>query len=197
MYALPKRCGRFRRFVRPFCESQVILALDRGIFEQPKRFLKSRVIVPCPPAGLTSQFVSAQKLGTAAAWRNAIIVETDTIEADPGKCSPPAVGKNRNIMLYWDDANPFPQDIIAVTEKWRNVCPAWNVMLFGQETACDNLRENFGGDIARLFLICGIPAMRADFFRVVWAISDGGIYSDMTYVPKIELLFFDPGKDVT
>ena len=108
-----------------------------------------------------------------------------------------ATDENRNIMLYWDDANPFPSDIISVTEAWQNACPTWNVMLFGCETACEYLRSKFGGDIAHLFLSCGIPAMRSDFIRVFWVISDGGIYSDMTFVPKREALFFDPGKDVT
>lgn len=108
-----------------------------------------------------------------------------------------ATDENRNIMLYWDDANPFPPDIISVAEYWRYVCPAWNVMLFGKDAACSYLSDKFGGDIARLFLTCGMPAMRADFFRVFWAISDGGIYSDMTFAPKREPLFYDPEKDVT
>ena len=59
------------------------------------------------------------------------------------------------------------------------------------------LRDNFGGDIARLFLTCTIPAMRADFFRVFWAISEGGIYSDLAFAPTREPLFFDAEKNLT
>ena len=104
---------------------------------------------------------------------------------------------NRNIMLYWDQADPFPPDIVEVSEIWRKFCPAWNVTLFGKESACLFLRDNFGVDVVRLFLTCAVPAMRADFFRVFWAISEGGIYSDITFVPMREPLFFDPEKDLT
>ena len=103
----------------------------------------------------------------------------------------------RNVMLYWDDANPFALDILAIAEEWRNFCPGWNVVLFGKETAVAFLHENFGEDIAKLFLTCAVPAMRSDFFRVFWAISEGGIYSDVKYVPMREPLFFDAGKDLT
>ena len=107
------------------------------------------------------------------------------------------IGDSRNVMLYWDDANPFPPDIIAITEKWRNFCPGWDVMLFGKDTACGFLQENFGRDIARLFLTCGLSNMRSDFFRVFWAIAKGGIYSDLLFSPKREPLFFDPEKNLT
>lgn len=104
---------------------------------------------------------------------------------------------NRNVMLYWDNANPFPSDVIKVYEIWRYHCPGWNVTLFGREAACDFLREKYGGDIVRFFLNCAMPAMRADFFRVFWAISEGGIYSDITFLPKREPLFFHQEKNLT
>lgn len=104
---------------------------------------------------------------------------------------------DRKVMLYWDEDTPFPPDIIAIREKWRKFTPGWNVALFGKETACRHLQENYGRDIARLFLTCAIPAMRADFFRVFWAMAEGGIYSDVKYVPRREPLFFDPRKNLT
>lgn len=119
------------------------------------------------------------------------------MRTDPGERTLEEPDVNRNVMLYWDDADPFPADIIAVSEAWRQFCPAWNVTLFGMDAAYRLLRENFGGDVARLFLSCALPTMRADFFRVFWGISEGGIYSDVTFVPTREPLFFDPGKDLT
>lgn len=121
----------------------------------------------------------------------------DSMRTDHWARTSQAIGDNRNVMLYWDDANPFPPDIIAIVEKWRNFCPGWDVMLFGKETACSFLQDNYGEDIARLFLTCGLPNMRSDFFRVFWAISKGGIYSDMLFTPKREPLFFDSGKNLT
>ena len=120
----------------------------------------------------------------------------DLMRTDLGVQASEVPAVNRNVMLYWDDADPFPADIIAVSEKWRKFCPAWNVTLFGKETAFCFLRDKFGGDVARLFLACAFPAMRSDFFRVFWAISEGGIYSDVSFVPAREPLFFDAAKDL-
>ena len=132
-----------------------------------------------------------------SAWRDAINGAMESMKTDNVTQISRATDDNRNVMLYWDDANPFPPDIIAVKEKWQNFCPGWDVALFGKETACSFLQDNFGGDIARLFLTCGLPNMRSDFFRVFWGISRGGIYSDILLVPKREPLFFDPGKNLT
>ena len=111
---------------------------------------------------------------------------------------------HRNVMLYWDDVKldwgevePYPARIIAVKEKWLSFCPGWNAALFRKETAWQFLREKYGADIAELFSTCAVAAMRADFFRVFWAIAEGGIYSDLNYVPKREPLFFEPGKRLT
>lgn len=103
--------------------------------------------------------------------------------------------EDRNIMLYWDDS--CPPEVCAVVEKWRDVCPGWNVSLFDESTACQFLQARYGKEIVRLFLRCAVPAMKSDFFRVFWAMSEGGIYSDVQYVPKREPLFFDPDKDIT
>ena len=101
----------------------------------------------------------------------------------------------RNIMLYWDDMPP--PEVSVVVKKWSNVCPTWNVVLFDERKALGFLYARFGREIARLFLRCAIPAMRADFFRVFWTMSEGGIYTDVKFVPKKEPLFFNPEKDIS
>ena len=110
----------------------------------------------------------------------------------------------KNVMLYWDnkvldwgEVEPYPPEIITVKEKWQNFCPGWNVALFSKETAWIFLRDKFGSDVARLFSTCALATMRADFFRVFWAISEGGIYSDLQFVPRREPLFFDASKHLT
>lgn len=108
-----------------------------------------------------------------------------------------AAESHQNIMLYWDEADPFPPDIVKVCEIWRRFCPTWNVTLFGKESACRFLHEKYGIEVVRLFQTCAIPAMRSDFFRVFWAISEGGIYSDVTFLPQREPFFFVPEKDLT
>ena len=104
--------------------------------------------------------------------------------------------ENRNIMLYWDESPP-PSSISGVLKKWQSVCPGWNVTLYNFETASRFLYENFGIEILRIFSQCAIPAMKSDFFRVLWAASEGGLYSDVTFIPKKEPFFIDENKNVT
>ena len=102
----------------------------------------------------------------------------------------------KNIMLYWDDPLP-PPDVSNVFEQWQTHCPDWKVCLFDQNKAFRFIRDNVGEYIATLFLTCALPSMRSDFFRVFWGVVEGGIYSDITFVPRREPLFFDIQKNLT
>ena len=119
--------------------------------------------------------------------------------APPRQNSPASnvAGFNQNVMLYWDVPHPFPSGIVAVVEMWKKFCPEWNVSLFSKESASQFLQEKFGGEVVKLFLTCAVAAMRSDFFRVFWAISEGGIYSDVAFVPKRFPSFFDSEKNLT
>ena len=122
----------------------------------------------------------------------------EILEAETGMVGEtPCLAKDeKNIMLYWDDAHA-PPDVTRVVDKWQALCPTWNVTLFNQDTAFRFIRDEMGEEIAKLFYVCGLPAMRSDFFRVFWGIINGGIYSDITFAPKREPLFFDAGKNIT
>lgn len=89
----------------------------------------------------------------------------------------------RNIMLYWADEPP--PSVRAVVEQWRAVYADWNVTLFSRSAASAWLGNRCGAEIARMFDACRLPAMQADFFRVFWAIEEGGIYSDVTFAPLV------------
>lgn len=123
-------------------------------------------------------------------------VKPDTTMADAGKRSLDLPKTHQNIMLYWD-TRPFPSDVLEVVRKWRASFPGWNVKLFDREMASIFLREKYGSEIVRLFLTCALPAMKADFFRVFWAISDGGIYSDIRFTPRHNPIFFNSEKELT
>lgn len=104
--------------------------------------------------------------------------------------------ENRNILLYWDEAPP-PSDVTGVVDQWRNRSPNWNINLFDKGKAYRFLQDIYGGDVARTFLSCAIPVMRCDFFRNFWILSEGGVYSDMTFIPIREPAFFDTEKNIT
>ena len=126
------------------------------------------------------------------------------MNADPGTGGTDPIRWYQNIMLYWDnimldwgEIEPYPPEIIAVKEKWQNFCPGWNVALFSKETAWLFFARQVWMRRRPLFSTCAVATMRADFFRVFWAISEGGIYSDLQFVPRREPLFFDAGKRLT
>lgn len=106
------------------------------------------------------------------------------------------VSVNKNVSLYWADDAPS-QSVKSVVEKWQQMCAGWNVSLYSRTTAHAFLKSHFGQDISDAFLSCAIPAMQSDFFRVFWAISEGGVYSDITFVPKAEPLFFAVERSLT
>ena len=83
----------------------------------------------------------------------------------------------RNIMLYWDDPSPTPPAFAcSILDKWQAVCPSWDVSLYNRETSTRFLNDKFGVEIVKFFEKCAIPSMRSDFFRVFWALSEGGVY---------------------
>lgn len=102
----------------------------------------------------------------------------------------------QNVMLYWADESP-PDSVISVLHEWERVCPTWHIMLYSRQKAYDYLKHHFGTEISKLFSCCAIPAMQSDFFRVFWAISEGGVYCDLTFAPKTEPLFFSDEKPLT
>ena len=104
--------------------------------------------------------------------------------------------ENRNVMLYWDDSPP-PNSVCAIYETWCSFCAGWNVSLFDREEASRFLLREFGRGILSLFSSCALPSMRSDFFRVFWAMSKGGIYSDVTFLPNCEPSFFYENKNIT
>lgn len=104
--------------------------------------------------------------------------------------------ENRNMLLYWDDENLDPSTT-EVFQKWKSVCTSWNIKVFSRESARSFLNKEYGADIETAFLSCAVPAMRSDFFRIFWALAKGGIYSDFTFAPKCEPLFFDESKNLT
>lgn len=108
----------------------------------------------------------------------------------------PAPEVFRNVMLYWADTDP-PPSVLKVFEDWKAVCTGWNVVLHSRDSAAEWIETRYGRDIRKLFLACRIPAMQSDVFRVLWAIEEGGVYSDITYAPLRPPEFFDPSRELT
>lgn len=104
--------------------------------------------------------------------------------------------EGKNVLLYWDDNDP-PSSVRAVVRDWEQTCPTSRVALFSKGSAESFLRENFGQEISRMFMSCAIPAMRSDFFRVFWALSEGGLYSDLTFAPRNDPDFYKVDKRIT
>lgn len=171
-------------------KSRSTMTARQGLLEKMRKSLGSRFIgKPEIQAGAAAEAVRRPSPPIRAMARADPVSPADAAAQDSNQ-------ENRNIMIYWDDSTP-PPSISAVLEKWESICPDWNVSLYNSETASRFLHDKFGMEILRLFSQCALPTMKSDFFRVFWAASEGGVYSDVTFSPVREPLFFDEKKNIT
>lgn len=70
-------------------------------------------------------------------------------------------------------------------------------MLLTRTTAAEFLCDNYDERVATNFLRCRIPAMQADIIRALWILTNGGIYSDLSFAPRKVPDFHVPGKELT
>jgi mannosyltransferase OCH1-like enzyme len=82
------------------------------------------------------------------------------------------------IVQFWD--REPPGEVLALMETWRTgPCVAtFRYERFNDATALDFIRQHFDRRTVNAFRQCGIPAMKADFFRYCFLYQEGGIYID-------------------
>ena len=83
----------------------------------------------------------------------------------------------RIIHQFWDKPTP-PRSVADQIETWRTLNPAYQHILWNDETAAAYLGKMVGPDAAALFKACALPASRADVFRCAVLFLQGGVYVD-------------------
>lgn len=87
-----------------------------------------------------------------------------------------ASGIPQRIMQYWDAPTP-PEDIAAACESWSTL-PGFDYIRFSRHTASAWLGKRFNRNFVRAFQSANKPAQEADFLRLCWLYSEGGVYAD-------------------
>ncbi len=94
------------------------------------------------------------------------------------------------IAQFWD-SETVPDDVAAAIATWRDRNRGFEHRLFNEATARAFIERTHGERAAVAFDRCHHPAMKADFFRVAYLASEGGLYidaDDACVRPLVELL---------
>lgn len=82
------------------------------------------------------------------------------------------------IIQFWHSATP-PGDVHELMQTWEMAASeGFAYRRFDDASALDLIREKYDSRTAQAYLSCGIPAMRADFFRICALLTSPGIYVD-------------------
>ena len=83
------------------------------------------------------------------------------------------------IVQYWHDANTIPADVHECLDSWEPLTSqGFKRVLFDDYEARMFIAERFGRHYVTAFDQCHHPAMRCDYFRLCYMVTNGGFYVD-------------------
>jgi mannosyltransferase OCH1-like enzyme len=98
------------------------------------------------------------------------------------ECADPQVICSRipkKLIRFWHDPVDLPDDVLACLESWnRLVDEGFSLHTFHDANAEEYIFDVFGDRERRAFARCTHPAMRCDYFRLCFVLSEGGLYVD-------------------
>lgn len=85
----------------------------------------------------------------------------------------------RTLVRYWHDPDDLPADVLECLASWEPLRDEGvRVRTFDDESAYDYIAERFTWRELAAFKRCRHPAMRSDYFRMCFLLSEGGLYVD-------------------
>lgn len=103
----------------------------------------------------------------------------------------PRIGTIPPLIVQFWDSETVPDDVATAIATWRDQNRGFEHRLFNEATARAFIENSHGQRALAAFDRCHHPAMKADFFRVAYLVSEGGLYVDADDVcarPVAELL---------
>lgn len=82
------------------------------------------------------------------------------------------------LMQFWDGPTP-PRDVQAAMASWQTVNPGMPYTLLNLDSARAFIARTHGEDALATFEHCHHPAMQADYLRLLWLHTHGGLYVDV------------------
>ncbi len=85
----------------------------------------------------------------------------------------------RTLVRYWHDPDDIPPDVVRCLTTWLPLHDEGiEFRFFGDDAARAYIAEHFDARAVAAFDRCHHPAMRSDFFRMCYILTDGGLYVD-------------------
>lgn len=83
------------------------------------------------------------------------------------------------IVQYWHDADGIPEDVQSCLDTWEPLtAQGFKKVLFDDNKARSFILETLGYTYMAAFDRCYHPAMRCDYFRLCYILTQGGFYVD-------------------
>jgi mannosyltransferase OCH1-like enzyme len=119
--------------------------------------------------GLRSDFIrqlTLRQLGCG--WASSRREEADQLGPIP-----------RTLVRFWNDPWDIPPDVRNCLESWDPLRDeGFAFRMFGDESAAAYIAEHFGPRELAAFARCRHPAMRSDYLRMCFVLTEGGLYVD-------------------
>jgi mannosyltransferase OCH1-like enzyme len=99
------------------------------------------------------------------------------------------------IIQFWDDLNRIPTDVQECFDTWKPLeTNGFITSMFDDQKARRFILLKFGAIYLKAYDRCYHPAMRCDYFRLCYILSNGGFYVDADEVyqgKNLDYLFND------
>ena len=83
----------------------------------------------------------------------------------------------QKIMQFWDKKN-IPHEVQQLMHGVQKHNPDWCHVIFDEEGALLFIEKYYPEEVKTAFLMCKVPAMKADLFRYAYLYNEGGFYLD-------------------
>jgi mannosyltransferase OCH1-like enzyme len=96
------------------------------------------------------------------------------------------------LFQYWDSPSP-PAEIAVWVEGFKTNNPDFEHVLINRASALDFISEHYGPNEVAAFKACAVPAMQADYARLCFLETFGGVYvdADVQSIKPLSDLFKD------
>ncbi len=95
--------------------------------------------------------------------------------------TPSVIGRHipKVIVQFWDDLNEIPKDVQECLDTWKPIeTQGFERVVFDDQKAREFITTAFSPNYVEAFDLCYHPAMRCDYFRLCYILSNGGFYVD-------------------
>lgn len=89
------------------------------------------------------------------------------------------IGIPRKILRYWHDPSEIPEDVRECMASWEKLAKkGFEFFLHDDVSAAAYIASRYGQREQAAFARCAHPAMRSDYLRLCFIVTEGGLYID-------------------